>query len=363
MQQIKLNLGDQSYPICIAQGLSQSWATQLETFNSGQKWVLLTQSAIYQLYQQAIENLIEQGFDLEVILVADNESAKNIREAEKVWQKMIETGCDRSSVLIAFGGGVVGDLGGFVAATYMRGIPVVQIPSTLLAMVDSAIGGKTAINLDAGKNLVGAMHQPSKVLVDPDLLATLPKRNVVSSLAEVIKYGLIRDASIFESVEQNLNAVQNLKDWNLITELIVKSCAIKAQIVENDAFEHGERRLLNFGHTIGHAFETAAKYKLYHGEAVMYGMRCASHISFKKQLISEQLFQRVDGLLSQFSLPKLPDLSEQKILDLVARDKKMINGKLNFILLKDIGEAQINTEVTSQEIVDSFKWLQTKTGC
>lgn len=358
MQQITVNLGEQSYPIVIAQGLSDAWSQQLEVYNVGQKWVLLTQAAIYKLYQKPIDSLIAQGFDVEVIVVPDNETAKDIREAEKIWQHMVNVGCDRSSVLIAFGGGVVGDLGGFVAATYMRGIPVVQIPTTLLAMVDSAIGGKTAVNLEAGKNLVGAMHQPSKVLIDPALLASLPRRNVISSLAEVIKYGLIRDAEIFNSVEANLTAVQNIDDWNLITELITKSCAIKAEIVENDAFEQGERKLLNFGHTIGHAFETAGEYQLYHGEAVFYGMRCASYISYKKQLISEQLFQRIDALLGQFELPELPDVSTQQLLDLVAKDKKMINGKLNFILLNDIGDAVISTDVDKQNILASLNWLQ-----
>ena len=308
-----------------------------------------------QLNDARREALEAQGVKLTVIVVPADESAKHIRVAEQVWAQMVAAGCDRSSLVLALGGGVVGDLAGFVAATYMRGIAYIQVPTTLLAMVDSAIGGKTAVNLQAGKNLVGAIYQPKAVLVDPEFLFTLPERNVVSSLAEVIKYGFIRDATIFDTVEAQLDELIRLENRTVLTELIFKSARIKAQIVSADQFESGERMLLNFGHTIGHAFETLQAYSgLYHGEAVIYGMRCANHISHQKGLLSDAEFQRGQTVLKQFKLPPLGELDAEQVLKVVAHDKKYINGRLHFILLKGLGEAVINTEVSEQDIVDSL---------
>lgn len=354
-QIIPLDLGDQSYNICVADGMRNELHLALEEWNLGQQWVVLTQQSIYDLYQPVIDNLREQGFRIDPIIVPGDESAKNIRFAEQVWSQMVELGCDRSSILLALGGGVVGDLGGFVAATYMRGIPVVQVPTTLLAMIDSAIGGKTAVNLAAGKNLVGAVYQPKAVLVDPGFLSTLPERNVVSSLAEAVKYGFIRDPSIFDAIEQRFDDLLSLNDQALLTELIVKSCRIKAQIVSNDQFENGERKLLNFGHTIGHAFETIQEYGgLYHGEAVLYGMQCASFISHSKGLLSDDEYQRAQSVLKQFPLPKLGEVAADKVLEIVAHDKKNINGQLSFILVDGIGNGVIRKDVSTDDIVASL---------
>lgn len=354
-QVIPLELGEASYNISVAYGIRDQLADILQQWNKGQQWVVLTQQAIFDLYQPVIDNLQAQSYKIEPIIVPGDESAKNISHAEDVWTQMVELGCDRSSILLALGGGVVGDLGGFVAATYMRGIPVIQIPTTLLAMIDSAIGGKTAVNLAAGKNLVGAVYQPKAVLVDPGFLATLPKRNVISSLAEAVKYGFIRDKSIFNTIDQRFEELLELENQELLTELIAKSCHIKAQIVSNDQFENGERKLLNYGHTIGHAFETIQEYGgLYHGEAVLYGMKCANFISHKHGLLSDDDYQHAQAVLDRFPLPELGDVAPEKVLEIVSHDKKNINGQLSFILIDGIGKGVVSQEVTSQDIVASL---------
>ncbi len=354
-QVIDLDLGPHSYSLQVAHGLRHRFADYLKPWNQGQQWVVLSQQAILAKYQDVIDELNAAGYRIDCIVVPGDESAKNIRYAEQVWAQMVEMGCDRSSVLLAMGGGVVGDLGGFVAATYMRGIPFIQVPTTLLAMIDSAIGGKTAVNLAAGKNLVGAIYQPKTVLIDPGFLATLPRRNVISSLAEAIKYGFIRDASIFDTIESRFEDLVGLTDQALLTEIIAKSCQIKAEIVSNDQFESGERKLLNYGHTIGHAFETIQEYGgLYHGEAVLYGMKCANFISHQKGLLSEAQYQQAQTVLHRFELPELGEVAPDRVLEVVSHDKKNINGKLNFILIDQIGNGLISTEVSEQDIVDSL---------
>jgi 3-dehydroquinate synthase len=354
-QIVPLSLGEQSYDISVGVDLRNHLGDILAPWNQGQQWVVLTQQAIFDLYQPVIQQLRDNGFRIDTIIVPGDESAKNIRHAEDVWTKMVQMGCDRSSILLALGGGVVGDLGGFVASTYMRGIPFIQVPTTLLAMVDSAIGGKTAVNLAAGKNLVGAIYQPKAVLVDPVFLQTLPQRNVISSLAEAVKYGFIRDASIFDTFESRYGDLVSLQDHDLLSEIIAKSCNIKAQIVSNDQFELGERKLLNYGHTIGHAFETIQEYGgLYHGEAVLYGMKCANYISNKKGLLSDALYSRAQAVLNRFDLPELGAVAPERVLEIVAHDKKNINGKLSFILIDDIGNGVISTDVTADDIVDSL---------
>ncbi len=358
-QVVPLELGEHSYDITVAYGLKERLAVFLEPWNQGQQWVVLTQQAIYDLYAPIIDSLKDAGFTISPIIVPGDESAKNIRFAEDVWSQMVELGCDRSSILLAMGGGVVGDLGGFVAATYMRGIPFIQLPTTLLAMVDSAIGGKTAVNLPAGKNLVGVIYQPKAVLVDPSFLATLPKRNVISSLAEAVKYGFIRDSKIYDNFVTRFDDLVGMQDQDLLADIIAKSCAIKAQIVSNDQFEGGERKLLNFGHTIGHAFETIQEYGgLYHGEAVLYGMKCASHISFKKGLLNDAEYDSAMSVLNQFELPELGKVSPERVLEIVSHDKKNINGTLSFILVDGIGNGVISTSVTPEDIVESLAVVQ-----
>lgn len=359
-QSIPLKLGVDSYNIEVAFGLKDQLSEVLAPYNKGQTFFVLSQQTILDHYQGVVDALEREGYKLIVHTVPADESAKNIRYAEEVWGAMVEAGCDRSTVLLAFGGGVVGDLGGFVASTYMRGIDCVQIPTTLLAMIDSAIGGKTAINLDAGKNLVGRVYQPKAVIVDPGFLATLPERNVVSSLAEAIKYGFIKEKRIFDIMDQRFEDMVALDDQELLLDIIASSCRIKADVVSNDQFEHGERRLLNYGHTIGHALEAIHAYQgLYHGEGVLYGMKCANHISWQKGMLSDDEYHHAQAVLDKFPLPRLQNIDPDQVLEIVSHDKKNINGQLHFVLLEGLGQAVTQTDVTPEQMVASLETLKT----
>ena len=347
MQTIRLDLDQDGYDIHVDSGLLNRLANVLEPYQQGQKWVVITQQGIWNLYGNVFANLVSQGWQIHTIIVTDNESAKSLESAQRVWSELTDLHCDRSTSLIALGGGVVGDLTGFIAATYMRGIAYLQIPTTLLAMIDSAIGGKTALNLPAGKNLVGAVYQPKMVIVDPSVLGTLPSRNINSSLAEAVKYGLINNPQILGIIEQKFDQVIALEDKRALDEIIFLSIRIKVDIVSQDPFEHGRRKLLNYGHTIGHAFETLAGYgEIYHGEAVFLGMKCANYISRQKGLIDEVEYQRAQAIIDRFQMPKIEQQAPESILKVVAHDKKHQNGRLQFILLNGIGNAEISDTVT-----------------
>lgn len=357
---IPLALDDYPYSIEVGFGLRDQLAELLAPYNKGQVFFVVSQETILRHYQPVLDQLSAAGYKLVTHIVPADESAKNISYAEELWTAMVEAGCDRSSVLLALGGGVVGDLGGFVGSTYMRGIDVVQIPTTLLAMIDSAIGGKTAVNLAAGKNLVGRVYQPKMVIVDPGFLETLPERNVVSSLAEGIKYGFIKEKRIFDVMDERFDEMVALNDEELLLDIIASSCRIKAEVVVNDQFENGERRLLNYGHTIGHALETIHAYQgLYHGEAVLYGMKCANHISWQKGLMSDEEYHSAQAALDKFPLPELQNIDPDTVLELVSHDKKNINGLLHFILLDGVGNGIVRTDVTAEEMVASLETLKT----
>jgi 3-dehydroquinate synthase len=359
-QSIPVELNDSPYSIDVGFGLREQLADILTEYNQGQIFFVISQQAILDHYEAVLTDLAKAGYRLVTHVVPGDESAKNIRHAEALWTAMVAAGCDRSTTVLALGGGVVGDLSGFVASTYMRGIDVVQIPTTLLAMIDSAIGGKTAINLDAGKNLVGRVYQPKKVIVDLGFLATLPERNVVSSMAEAIKYGFIREKRIFDVMDARFDDMVKLDDEELLLDIIASSCRIKAEIVANDQFEHGERRLLNYGHTIGHALETIHAYSgLYHGEAVLYGMKCANNISFQKGLLTESEYLGAQAALDKFPLPELGEVDPDQVLEIVSHDKKNINGKLHFVLIDGIGNGITSTEVTPEEMIASLTTLKT----
>lgn len=357
---IPVALDDYPYSIEVGFGLRHQLADLLEPYNKGQMFFVVSQETILKHYQPVLDQLAEAGFRFVTHVVPADESAKNISYAEELWTAMVQAGCDRSSMLLALGGGVVGDLGGFVASTYMRGIDVVQIPTTLLAMIDSAIGGKTAVNLPAGKNLVGRIYQPKMVIVDPGFLETLPKRNVVSSMAEAIKYGFIKEKRIFDLMDKRFDDMVALDDEELLLDIISSSCRIKGDVVVNDQFENGERRLLNYGHTIGHALEAIHAYQgLYHGEGVLYGMKCANYISWKKGLLSDQEYQDSQSALDKFPLPELGDVDPDKVLEIVGHDKKNINGMLHFILLDGVGQGIVRTDVSPEEMVASLETLKT----
>ncbi|MBI2509027.1 MAG: 3-dehydroquinate synthase, partial [Betaproteobacteria bacterium] len=273
----------------------------------------------------------------------------------RIFDALLEHRCERGAALIALGGGVIGDLAGFAAAAYLRGVPYIQMPTTLLAQVDSSVGGKTAINHPLGKNLIGAFHQPLAVIADTDTLATLPPREYAAGLAEVIKYGLIRDPAFFDWLEKNMPRLMQ-REAGPLTHAIERSCAIKAEIVALDERESGVRVLLNFGHTFGHAIEAGLGYGSWlHGEAVAAGMALAARLSQRLGLIPAQDVARMSALLSRAGLPvTAPDLGLTRYLELMGHDKKVEGGRIRFVLLKRIGEAFVSSEVPRAVLADAL---------
>ncbi len=287
----------------------------------------------------------------------DGERAKRLANLEKLAEKLVEHGADRQSVIVALGGGVVGDVGGFLASVFMRGIPVVQVPTTLVAQVDSAIGGKTGVNLTSGKNLVGTFHQPACVLVDPDVLSTLPEREYRSGLFEAMKYGVIRDRSIFELMEKHRDALL-ARDGDLLEQLITDCIRVKAEVVSGDERESGERRILNFGHTIGHALEAETGYKtLLHGEAVAWGMIAAASIGRQAGVSDKETAQRITDRVTAYGpLPKFK-VKPARILKRLMSDKKTVGGVPHFVLARRVGEVEIVNDVPKRVILRAVEKL------
>ncbi len=292
---------------------------------------------------------------VELLVMPDGERSKVLSQLEKLAKQMVSRGADRRSVLLAFGGGVVGDVGAFLASVFMRGIPVVQIPTTLLAQVDSAIGGKTGVNLKSGKNLLGTFHQPLAVLADPDVLATLPEREYRSGLFEAMKYGVIRNPAIFDLMESKANALFR-RDGALLETLITECIRVKAEVVSADEHEHGERRILNFGHTIGHALEAETNYKqLLHGEAVGWGMIAASMIGASMQVTDSATAQRIMALVLAYApLPKVK-VDGRRIMKLLLADKKTVGGVPHFVLPTAIGRVEVVNNVPARAVVQAVK--------
>ncbi len=311
------------------------------------------------LKQQAefIQSLLRQTSSIcHTHFLAANETSKSFEQAYQLYGTMLEAGVDRSWVLVALGGGVIGDLGGFLAGTFLRGIPWVGLPSTLLAQVDSCIGGKTGINHPRGKNLIGLFHHPKLVLCDVTLLETLPDREIISGLGEMIKYGLIRNAAFFEWLEHHLAKILS-KDVSALETGIITCLQEKAAFVEQDEFDdNGTREFLNFGHTLGHALEAATNYSYFrHGEAVLWGMRAALYVSWKKGFLPKATYDRIQRLFQKIPLPNIPaSLSFGTLLDAIKLDKKRSLGKVRFILLREVGFPFITSEVNPSELEAAF---------
>jgi 3-dehydroquinate synthase len=287
----------------------------------------------------------------EPILIPDGERFKNLATVGRIYDALLRAGADRASALIAVGGGVVGDIAGFAAATYLRGIPVVQVPTTLLAQVDSSVGGKVGVNHPMGKNLIGAFHAPAAVAIDPVVLSTLPRREFRAGLYEVVKYGVIASPRLFERVATGLRALF-ARDNSELLPVIAESCRIKARIVEEDERESGIRRTLNFGHTAGHALEAVTKYRRFrHGEAVAYGMLVAAGLAVARGAFSAADRDALSGLIMQMGpLPQVGDLQASQIVEAMSRDKKVLAGQLHFVLPTAIGETTVVTDVSPEEI-------------
>ncbi|MBQ6298538.1 MAG: 3-dehydroquinate synthase [Selenomonadaceae bacterium] len=343
MEKVLVDLGAASYEIFIGEDILSG----VDKFVGG-KALLVTQKNIP----------CDEKFPYEVALIPDGETAKNLREAEKLYTRAIEAGLDRKSVVIALGGGVVGDLAGFVAATFMRGVNLIQIPTTLLAQVDSSVGGKTAVNHALGKNLIGAFHQPRAVFIDLNFLKTLPEREIKSGLGEVVKYGMISDEKFFSYLEDNADKILQ-RDLKTLAHVVKRSCEIKASVVSSDEREAGLRRILNFGHTLAHAIEEETGYKKYrHGEAVAVGMMAAALISLELGKTSAENVQRLENLIKKFGImTTCTGLDADKLYAVTFRDKKTVGGVVNWVLMKNFGEVEICRDVPAQIVKKVFGGL------
>ena len=359
MQTISVPLQNRSYPIWIEKGLLTNLPELLKPMNQGQKWVIFSQNEIISLYGNSLcKGLKSAGFQVELVVLPDGEKAKSLNELEGIFSQLIGMDCDRSATFLALGGGVVGDATGFIAASFMRGVDYIQIPTTLLAMVDSSIGGKTGVNLPDGKNLVGAIWQPKAVVIDIELLKSLQEREITSAMGEVLKYGAILDRNLFEVVAENLNDILNLSKPELLTEVIGRCAKLKADVVVEDEREGGKRRILNFGHTIGHALETHFGFEiLRHGEAVAYGMLAAGKLSNEDGRLEIEDFELLQTTIKKLPLPKLPEFDAENILKIMQRDKKVKDRKINFVLLEAIGKTVIVDSIEKESIIKAMESL------
>ena len=352
MQRLNIDLGERSYEIILGSDVLTKVGESLSKVLQPSRVVLVTHPVLFQLYgDKILPGFKDQGWTLDVIEVPEGETSKTLKQAEIIYDRLLDLKCDRKSVLIAFGGGVIGDLVGFVAATFQRGIPFVQVPTTLLSQVDSSVGGKTAVNHPKGKNIIGAFYQPRLVAADLDTLQSLPREEFRAGLAEVIKYGVIYDATLFDYLEQNTEKIMRLEKECLM-HIIKTSCSIKAEVVEKDERESHYRMILNFGHTLGHAIEALTGYsKFIHGEAVAIGMVYAAKLSHQLGKCPQEIPERIMELVKKCGLPvDLPDLDPQLIIESLYHDKKTINNKIKFILVKGIGKIEIINDISEGDI-------------
>ena len=339
-----VDLGDRSYEIHIGAGMLAR-AGDFVSAVGGSRGFVMTHPVIARLHGETLARGLE-ALQVETILVPAGERQKSLRRASALWDELLRRGADRSSVVIAFGGGVIGDLAGFVAATYMRGVPYVQIPTTLLAQVDSSVGGKVAINHPAGKNLIGAFHQPRLVVADVSVLSTLRARDYREGLAEAVKTAVIADADLFDWLERNAVALSR-RNVSPVSHLVRRCCEIKAEVIRADERDSGPRAILNFGHTVGHALESITGYRrLRHGEAAAMGMVAAARIARLLGLLPGECEERLARLLSSFRLPTgIPGTPAGAILDAMRFDKKSVGGVPRFVLPRAIGEMELGFAV------------------
>ena len=339
-------------PIEIAPGVSRTLSQLLDTVNAPGRRFIISSPTVWKLHAADVRRATSE----DPILIPDGERFKHLATVNRIYDGLIRAGADRASTIVAVGGGVVGDIAGFAAATYLRGVPVVQVPTTLLAQVDSAIGGKVGVNHQLGKNLIGAYHQPIAVAIDPLLLGTLPRREFRAGLYEVIKYGVIASRGLFDTVTTSLAALFAREPAPLV-RIIGESCAIKAAIVERDERESGPRRALNFGHTAGHALEAVTKFKRFrHGEAVAHGMLVAADLGVRRGALPAADRDALAALITQLGpLPPVGDLSAAEVIAATARDKKVIAGTLHFVLPTSIGSTTTVTDVHEQELAQSLR--------
>jgi 3-dehydroquinate synthase len=351
---VHVSLGNRSYDIKIAPGLIDRFGRECARLKLGRRCAIITDTNVGKRYAKAVFNsLVTSGFLPSLIIVQPGETAKSLKTVQACYDQLSLHRLERKSFIVALGGGVVGDLAGFVAATYLRGLPFVQVPTTLLAQVDSSVGGKVGVNLKSGKNLVGAFYQPKLVLCDLGTLKTLPDREFRAGLAEVIKYGIIYDANLFARIERDLSKLLK-RDPKILATVVARCCEIKAEVVGRDETDDGQRAILNFGHTVGHAIENISGYgKFLHGEAISIGQVAAAKLSHKVVGLPERDVARIEDLFRRAGLPVqagLNSLKRQKLLNAMRLDKKVSDGEIKFVLAKHIGRAVWAQRVLENQI-------------
>ena len=356
MIRVDVSAGTNRYPIYIEHGLTAELGRLVASARPGARHFFISSPLVWKLHGKAISRAVPRT---EPILLPDGERYKQLATVSRAYESLITSGADRGSGIIAVGGGVIGDMAGFIAATYLRGIGLIHVPTTLLAQVDSAIGGKVGVNHPLGKNMIGAFHHPAFVASDPVLLETLPRREFRSGLYEVIKYGMTSSRDLFDRVTRDTAAIFSKKP-EVLVPIIGEACSIKAAVVSEDEKEKGPRRMLNFGHTAGHALEAVTKYRRFrHGEAVAYGMLVAAQLGVARGMMPDADRQALSRIIMQLGpLPPVADLSTRDVLELVKRDKKIVDGTLHYVLCTKIGAWTTVTDVTEEELARALR----KTG-
>ena len=341
------------YPVIIGNDTIEALGREMDAAKLGKRRILVSSERVWDFHGPRFRKL---GADRTPILIEDGERYKNLNTVARLLDAFVKAEADRSTVIVAVGGGVIGDMVGFSAATFLRGLPVVHVPTTLLAQVDSAIGGKTGVNHPLGKNLIGSFHAPSLFVADPIVLETLPRREFRAGLYEVIKYGVIADPTLLDRVRDSMTAIF-ARDGDAIAPLVSASCRIKAEVVSADERESGRRRILNFGHTVGHALESVTKYKQFrHGEAIGYGMLAALAIGVTRGITPKPLYEEIEALITQLGpLPSVADISSKEAYAAIGRDKKIVDGKLHFVAASGRGKTVELTDVSEKEIKAALK--------
>ncbi|MFC1865070.1 3-dehydroquinate synthase [Chloroflexota bacterium] len=347
MKKVGVRLGSNSYNIHIGPGLLTQTGHRLKEIGFSDKLVIITDSTVKSLYGNTLkQSLTSSGFKVLMLEVPEGEEQKSLETAGRLYHELTDFYAERTTPILALGGGVIGDLAGFVAATYMRGVPLIQIPTTLLAQGDSSIGGKVAVNHGFLKNKIGAFYHPRLTISDISTLKTLSPREISDGLAEIIKYGVILDGEFFSYLEENLDKIKAL-DEQVLERVVSRSAEIKAGVVEKDERDFGLRNILNYGHTVGHAIESVSELKVWHGEAVAIGMLVEAKIANKMNLLDLKEVSRLKSLIARAGLPtELPSLELEKLIPAMKHDKKILQGKLMFALPKSIGDVFITEEVT-----------------
>jgi len=364
MAQLNVKTPEGTYPILIGSGLLARGGSLQDEYGMNGRAVVVTNTTVRDLYAQKLAETL----DAPVIAVPDGEVYKTLDTVRAIYDGLIAAGIDRNGVMLAVGGGVLGDMAGFAAATYLRGIRLIQIPTTLLAMVDSSVGGKVGVDMPQGKNLIGAFKQPERVLIDPDVLHTLPAREIRCGLAEIIKHGFIADAGLLTDIEMRADTLSSSNDQtftavmlegDFMTRLIARAMQVKIDIVQDDPYEQGIRAHLNLGHTFAHAIETVSSYAWLHGEAVGIGLLAAARLSHALGMCDTAVPQRVENLLQRLGMPhRLNDLDPETIYAAMGTDKKRQAGKLRFVLLEGLEKPVLRDDVPKEMVIDVLKSMK-----